>query len=162
MVEIRRLGEPDWPLLREIRLRALADAPAAFGATHAEEQQLSESDWRGRLSSGAAQFVAVDGDGPIGIAVGLPGASGDADEWLLVSMWVAGSHRGQRVAQQLIGAVVAAARAAGAARVRLAVVRGNDSALRAYLRDGFVVDGAPYPMDRDPSVLEQDLVLELR
>lgn len=161
VVEIRRLSEPDWSLLRTVRLRALADAPEAFGSTHAEELRLSASDWRARLTSGAAQFLAVDGDEPVAIGVGLPGASADPDEWLLVSMWVAGSHRGRRIAQQLIRAVVSAARSAGAARVRLAVVQGNDSALRAYLRDGFVLDGSPYPMDRDASVLEQDMILEL-
>ena len=37
-ITVRRVRAEEWERLRETRLRALADAPMAFGATLADEQ----------------------------------------------------------------------------------------------------------------------------
>ena len=49
MGTIERLGPDDWQEFREIRLRALADAPTAFGMTLADAEQQTEDAWRARL-----------------------------------------------------------------------------------------------------------------
>lgn len=60
----------DWVEFREIRLRALADAPDAFGATLAEAQEQTEEGWRSRLASEAPILLVRDG----GKAVAMGGA----------------------------------------------------------------------------------------
>jgi hypothetical protein len=42
---VRRLGANEWPLLRAVRLRALADAPYAFGSTFDSEAGRSDEWW---------------------------------------------------------------------------------------------------------------------
>ena len=70
---VRRLTEADWTLARELRLRALADAPDAFAATLAQEEGFPETRWRGRLARpDAATFVALDAERACGIVVGGP------------------------------------------------------------------------------------------
>ena len=48
---IRRLRAEEWPEYRAIRLRALADAPDAFGSTHAVEQPKPDQYWMDRLAT---------------------------------------------------------------------------------------------------------------
>ena len=52
-VRVRTLGGHEWPLYRALRLRALADAPEAFGSTLAEEEARPDADWAWRLKLGA-------------------------------------------------------------------------------------------------------------
>jgi ribosomal protein S18 acetylase RimI-like enzyme len=135
MTEVRRLIAEEWELMRDIRLRALADTPAHFGSSLAREVAFTEQDWRGRFATGVS-FIAFDGDKPVGLVGGMPGPA----EWRLVSMWVAPQARGRRVAGLLIDAVVAEAVRQGASTVVLDVLPGNSAAYRAYERHGFVVD----------------------
>jgi hypothetical protein len=47
---IRVVQEEEWERARELRLRAVADAPEAFARSLKEEERLSESDWRERVA----------------------------------------------------------------------------------------------------------------
>jgi len=49
-IAVRVLGEPDWQLYRDIRLRALRESPHEFTATFAEESDRSEQFWRDQMS----------------------------------------------------------------------------------------------------------------
>jgi hypothetical protein len=51
MVQVSVLSEQDWRDWRNMRLQALADAPAAFGSTLAEWSGASDREerWRSRL-----------------------------------------------------------------------------------------------------------------
>ncbi|WP_158879475.1 GNAT family N-acetyltransferase [Amycolatopsis anabasis] len=136
MVHVERLTVEEWALLREVRLRALADAPASFASSHEREAGLIEAEWRGWLGK-AAWFVARDAGRPIGLVGGIP----DPAEWFLISMWVAPEGRGSGVAARLIGAVVDAAAADRAEAVALRVNEHNAAARRVYERFGFVATG---------------------
>ena len=47
------LGPDDWQDWRSIRLRALAESPAAFGSDLAREEAHTEDVWRERAGSGS-------------------------------------------------------------------------------------------------------------
>ena len=142
---IRTLTGQDWRLLRDLRLRALHDAPAAFGSSAADAERLSEEDWRRRLE-GSAVFMARSGELDVGLVAGIPAESpGEAE---LISMWVASAWRGHGVGAALVDHVVHWAAEMRFARLRLWVAVGNGPAERLYARLGFVRTGEVQPMGK--------------
>lgn len=149
-MKICRLVSGDESVLREIRLRALADSPSAYGSSFEEEVALTEVDWRIRLERvDAATFVSTDDDST---AIGLVTGAIDDDfanvGWLL-SMWVDPTKRGNEVAGQLIDEVIAWSRAQNCTSLLLQVTEGNTSAERAYGKRGFRKTGTTIIRERD-------------
>ena len=140
-VSIRRVGPEDWEVVRDLRLRALRDAPAAFESTYEGEQGRSEEEWRAWLTrpTGVTVVATLNGQ-PAGLAGGYVEEAGHVE---LVSMWVTPSARGSGIADALVADVVHWARMQDAREVRLWVTRGNDVAERLYSRHGFVRSGQP-------------------
>jgi ribosomal protein S18 acetylase RimI-like enzyme len=149
-MEVRRLEPDDWELLRDVRLRSLADAPEAFGSTHEREAAFDETEWRSRAGSNG-WFIAVDGDEPVGIVAGYHDPEAPADQRHLVAMWVSPTSRGSGVAEQLIDAVVGWTRDDGAAELTLGVADGNERARALYLRYGFATTDQSFPLRSDLS-----------
>lgn len=58
MIEVREITVDDWEVLRDVRLAALAEAPQAFGSTHAGEAAFTEEQWRGRITERSVTFFA--------------------------------------------------------------------------------------------------------
>ena len=159
MIEVRRALPADWKVLRDIRLRALAESPWAFASTLAREEAFGEQDWRRRLEHGHCFLAWADGR-PVGCVAGF------ADEELpqeqhLVAMWVEPAHRGTSAATELVEAVCRQARADGAVAVRLWVVDGNARARRFYERLGFTTTGLRQPVPSAPEADEELLRREL-
>ncbi len=140
-VELRVLSPEDWELWRDIRLRALADSPEAFGATLTEWQSADQDRWRQRLSAVPFNVVAVVSDEAVGQASGTP--LDDEQRVELISMWVAPSARGSGVADALVAAVRDYAERADANAVRLSVRRINERAIGMYERAGLVLADEP-------------------
>jgi len=167
-VEIRRLVEDDWERLRDVRLRALAEAPYAFGSSLERERHRTEEGWRelaGRGRHGAgASFAAVDDTGRFaGLAAGFEDdEEGPPGSVHLVAMWVDPAVRRQGLGAALTAAVVGWARGRGAPEVHLWVADGNDPARALYLREGFTPTGGKAPLPSNPSVSEEMLSLDLR
>ena len=169
-VEIRQAGPGDWAALRQVRLAALADAPYAFSSTLAMEADRPEAFWRARIRSWP-QFLAWAGGEPVGIAAGFAdvpaGDGGDGagtrGSWHLVSMWVSPEARGRGIADDLVAAVCASARADGARRLMLWVTDVNQRARAFYQRVGFRGTGRRQLVRPDePGHWERELALELR
>jgi len=168
-VVVRRVTAADGSLLRDLRLRALEDAPAAFASTYAAEVERRQAEWDDRAADGASgpdRFtgLALDGDAGVGLVGGFrnedDGHHADID---LVSMWVAPSHRGTGVAALLVEAVLDWACDEAQARVvGLWVTRGNTAAQRLYERLGFVETGDVQPLPSDPCKDEVRMVFGLR
>lgn len=152
-MELRRLGPDDRSLLRSVRLRALAEAPSAFGSSLAREEVFSDADWDARLATpGAVTFVAVDARGaPVGMVTGVSeeGASGVGD---LVGLWVDPSARRSGVGDALVARVLAWAADGDLFVVRLCVTEGNETAERLYRRHGLCRTGRVEVRDRDGCV----------
>ncbi len=139
-VRIDRLGAEDWSRDREIRLRGLADAPAAFAATLAAEQALTSDDWRARLSSEAVTFLAVVAAADVGRVVGAPWHGRDRKAGLF-GMWVAPEARGLGIGSKLVRAVIRWAADSGFERLALDVGDGNTAAIALYAKHGFEPTG---------------------
>ena len=161
-MKIRRLTPGDSALLRRLRLRALTDAPSAFGSTYEREEAFTDEEWRHRLRvDGHPHFVC---EGPDGAAVGIAaGVRDDTDAALayLMSMWVAPDARGSGAADGLIGRVIEWARDEGIATIRLHVTEGNARAERVYDRNGFSRTGTMIVRDHD-GVAEGEMERRLR
>lgn len=161
--EIRIAQPADWRVAKDIRLRALADSPSAFGSTLAREAAFDDAEWQGRVAPGT-WFLAWSGPASSGTASSGTEAVGMAaiimqdcqpDERHLVGMWVARERRGSAVATQLVEAVCQAAATAGAVGVVLWVADDNVRAERFYRRMGFVETGERQPLPSNPAVGEQ-------
>jgi GNAT superfamily N-acetyltransferase len=138
-LDIQRLRADQWPLLRELRLAALRDAPAAFGQSIENALAQPDDEWISAARSASAGdrrawFVALlDGR-----AVGLVQARRRLPhDCLVFSMWVAPRARRAGAGRALLEAVDTWAGRWGARRVVLWVIAGNDAAMRFYLDIGF-------------------------
>lgn len=151
---VRRICADEGPVLKTIRLRALADAPSAFGSSYAAEFDQPHDHWTSRAEHGAAGghsvtfFALVDGSVVGMVAAYRPDAAVPAVE--LVSMWVSPPQRREGIASELAGAVLRWAHETGAATVDLWVTRGNDPAMRLYEAAGFRFTGDHQPLPSDP------------
>ena len=136
---VRAITNGDGGLLRRARLAALADSPASFAASLAEEMKLPSAEWaaRARGSPGEVVFVALDdGGGPLGLAGARPHHE-DPDAIGLWGMWVAPAARGHGLGSELVATVDRWARGRGAARLRLGVMSDVPRAVGFYERLGF-------------------------
>ncbi|HWH23278.1 MAG TPA: GNAT family N-acetyltransferase [Candidatus Limnocylindria bacterium] len=143
VVHISRIAGDEWALLRELRLRSLADSPDAFGSRLEEAQAFSHADWQAAARASAAGerrawFIAWHDPGDQRLPVGLVQARrrSPADA-LLFSMWVAPEARRSGVGRLLVDAVDAWGATWGAKRIVLWVLSANDGAHRFYERLGF-------------------------
>lgn len=138
---IRRIGSADAAALRELRLRALADAPEAFTTTlpvaEHEPPEFWET-WARDRSAGhsSATFVAVDGARWHGMVSGGLHRE-DSAAMLVFGLWVAPEVRRSGIATALMEMVGEWARAAGKCRLALGVYEDNVAARRLYERLGF-------------------------
>lgn len=150
-ISIERIGPEQGDLLRDVRLRALRDAPYAFGTRYEDAVNEPPGDWTATAhasarGNGRAYFLALD-RGPDGRphAVGMVQARRRRPtDCLLFSMWVAPEVRRLGVGRALVQAVADWGAAWGAQRVVLWVTTVNDGAQRFYERIGFSL------LDRGP------------
>lgn len=158
-ITVERVTEQDWRTLRDVRLRALTEAPQAFGSTLERELAFEESTWRERAAAGRT-FLAVRAGQVVGLA-GYYAEPGREKERQLVSMWVDPYARGSGAAALLVAAVREAAAAEGARTLTLFVADGNDRARRLYERLGFRSTGERQELPSDPLRQEERFALPL-
>lgn len=155
------ITEASFADLRDIRLRALQEAPSAFGSTYAKEVRWSDSTWRQKAAAwsgpGAFGVLAQDGEDVCGIA-GCRFVAEEPQKAQLLSVWIAPSHRGRGLAGRLVERVVDWAWRHGATSVVLTVTSNNGPAIGLYRRLGFVDTGRLLPYANDPKLHE--LVME--
>lgn len=132
---VRALGPQDWETTKQIRLRALLDAPEAFGGTYEGAVQRDDASWQEWPSNGQV-FAAIDGQQAVGMACGWRDPE-NPEVTTLIGMWVAPEARGGDTAGALIDAVVGWARAQNTTAVELNVYDINPRAHRAYVKAGF-------------------------
>jgi GNAT superfamily N-acetyltransferase len=135
--------------LREIRLRALKDAPDAFASTFDDAASRPPENWERQLEQ-LATFVATSGGCDLGL---VRGAYHDhiKERGYLISMWVAPEARRRGVGSDLVDAVIEWAKGQELNRLLLDVAETNAAAIAFYTRKGFVPNGVlgqlPPPRD---------------
>ena len=164
-MEVRRIRAHEGPCLRALRLRALADAPAAFGSSLAEAQAHPQDYWdslaRERASAQtSATFVVEENERWYGM-VGCFIHRDHPDIVRLVSMWVDPTRRRSGAGTALVDAVVQWACACGAKCVQLWVTHTNHTAKSLYAQTGFVETGHTKPLPSNPTLQEVLMVRAL-
>lgn len=161
---IRRVRSGEWSDLRSMRLRALAEAPTAFGSTLGQEQGFADDLWRERClgsSSGCdrATFIAEREGNWIGMVTGLAGQQGQAQKSvLLVGMFVTAPSRREGIGVALVDELSSWARDCGASQIALWVTSDNDPAVALYQRCGYRLTGVSKPHTHALGLTEREMV----
>lgn len=164
---------------RDVRLRALATNPEAFGSSYEREVAFSDEVWAERASNpGTLLWIAddepIEADGDAapradGLA-GIVPASGYLDDVesartltddpnrlaFVVQVWVEPGRRGTGVVDDLVEALIERARELGYRTLALHVFGANERSAAAYVRHGFAKVSEPSPEcppDEDEYVL---------
>ena len=152
MARVRRLRGDEADGLRDVRLRALRDAPEAFWSTWEREAAFGDEEWARRATEAGAgeQEVVAVAEASGGRLVAIAGGRVDDEDPQRADLWgtwvdpaVRGGGRGLGAA--VVGEVVAWARARGLARVVLWVSEEVPAAAALYARLGFVATGRRGP-----------------
>lgn len=146
---IRALDAADWRRWKDVRLRALAEAPEAFCSTLAgtEERERAEGEepyWRGYFRLPGTALIAERDGRTVGmVRLVLPEQSGEPAE--LFSMWVAPEERGRGTGRALLDACAERlARSHPSTPLRLDVRTANTAAQALYRSSGYVdIGGNP-------------------
>lgn len=166
MVIIRQIRPTEGQELRAVRLRALADSPAAFGSTLAETEARPASYWDERARGatgpwGSALFLAEDQRRWVGLVGGFVQEDEGGRSVELISMWVDPAYRGLGIGRKLVERVVDWARERGARLVSLWVTESNHPAISLYLACGFRATGESQPLPSSSHLLEQKMLRNL-
>ncbi len=160
MIVIESIALQNLSFFKDVRLRALQEAPYAFGSTYARESAFTDSEWAARLDRWngvrGAGFIAVDDGIPCGIAGTLLDEN-DPTRADLVSMWTAPSHRQSGVGRQLVNHVIDWTRGRNVSTLLLMVTSNNAAAIRFYEKLGFARTGRTEPYPNDPAVTEYEM-----
>jgi len=157
-LHIRRIGSDDAALLRELRLRSLADSPHAVGQPLADAVARPKADWSAHARAASegdrrAWFFAESAESGEPAEPGQPAKPGKVagpvgivlvrrrppDVALVFSMWVDPRARRAGVGRALIQTASEWAASWGAERIVLWVVAGNEPGFRFYQRLGFTL-----------------------
>jgi ribosomal protein S18 acetylase RimI-like enzyme len=163
MTQVLRAGPVDWRRVRDVRLRALAADPSAFGSSLKREQGFDEQRWRSWPATSAV-LLAIDpdvADHPVGMATLRAFAGDENADGELNAMWVEPERRGTGLGELLLQAALAAATAGGYRSVRLWVTDGNLGARTLYERAGFRRTGRTEPLLSDPQLAVHEYLLVL-
>lgn len=163
---IRRIRPDDVYRYRDVRLRALEDAPAAFATTLAEANRIPAERWHDRARKAAdgpdaTMYFAVDSEGGFEGMVAARRSTTASTTAELISMWVAPQARRSGTGADLVHCVIDWAAESGYQRLELWVARGNDPAERLYRTLGFTDTGDVQPLPSDPCKDELRMRLDL-
>jgi ribosomal protein S18 acetylase RimI-like enzyme len=160
LISIHRITPLIAVAFKATRLRALQDAPYAFGSTYARESEFSDAEWLARTERWNGErgvgFLAMDYE----VACGIAGSfldDADARRAELVSMWMAPTHRRQGTGRLLVNAVLTWAHSRKARFLHLMVTSTNQPAIQFYEELGFTKTGRTEPYPNDPAVTEYEM-----
>ena len=160
MATLHQITSPLASSYKAIRLRALQDAPAAFGSTYARESQFTDPDWQQRTANlctpRSIGYLAHELDDYCGIAVSFLNEQ-NPQHAELMSMWVAPEQRRSSTGRLLVDAIEAWARRSAANTLQLMVTSKNLAAIAFYERLGFAPTGRTEPYPPNPTLIQFEM-----
>jgi GNAT superfamily N-acetyltransferase len=164
LLDVRPLRADEGLLYRDLRLRALNDAPDAFGQTLEDIESRSDEEWISRTGEIAALperevvFIAREGEIPCGtVYLRL-----EYDIAELYAMWVDPAFRRRYVGSALLRTAISWARDRQATQIELWVTEGNEPAAKLYGREGFASTGHEDFLRPGSALRIQQMVHQLR
>ena len=165
MLQIERIVASQWQLLKELRCRALADAPFAFSGTLEEAKERSDEDWVAWAENCShnpqtIMFIAYYDDKPCGMmGCRIVGEKNEIGE--LLAVWVAPEYRKLKVGQALLGATKQWASRSYAQVLHIWVAEQNTTAISFYKAVGSQITSQRQPFKSDTTQEEILLTLQL-
>lgn len=157
-VVVRRIRPADAARMRALRLEMLADSPLAFLETLADAAARPHDEFAARIANdstarGSVRSIAEHDGRLVGHAAGFP-APHEPGLTIIFGVYLTPAWRGRGLLAELIEDVAAWSRSVGRPELMLEVVVGNDQAVRAYERLGFVDTGVRVPHPTLPTLTE--------
>jgi ribosomal protein S18 acetylase RimI-like enzyme len=161
LILLRPITPQNLASFKAVRLRALEDAPYAFGSTFTREATLSDAKWLARAHrwNGIAGvgYLAVESGSACGIAGALVDPAQPARAQI-VSVWTAPEHRRKGVGRRLTNEVIDWAQSRGLRELVLKVTNVNAAAVAFYEQLGFAKTGRVEPYANDPNLVEHEML----
>ena len=162
---VRPIQAHEWAMYRDLRLRALQEAPDAFGSSFAAEAMRSDPAWAQRILAATTSgkdcpLFAFDGEQVCGL-IWCKLSADNPSRADLYQMWVAPEARGQGAGHALLEAALNWARMNGCRQVHLGVTAADSPALRLYQGHGFRAIGPLEPLREGSPLMAQAMVLGL-
>ena len=145
--------------LRPMRWWHIESAVAVERAAFPDDAWSPETFWSELAERGTRTYLVAEADGGL---LGYAGIAVVADEADLQTIAVTASSRGSGVGRELLAAMTAAARAAGARRMHLEVRADNEPALALYASTGWAETGRRRGYYRGTDGVGVDAVLMTR
>ncbi|HET9728013.1 MAG TPA: GNAT family N-acetyltransferase [Acidimicrobiia bacterium] len=152
-MRVRRAEHGDEGLLRELRVRALTEAPEAFSATIEQEHARTDAQLQRWFTGRSTVMILDDGGAAMGLTAVAPVLDAPTVASLL-SMWVDPLARKRGGGLLLVETACKWARKNGYGEIRLHVYEPNTAARALYERTGFTVQGRRTPDPNRPDQLE--------
>ena len=157
---VRVLGEDEWSLYRDVRLRALAESPESFTASVDDESQQDEQFWRDRMTR-SYRLLAEQGQVPVGI-VSVGPYEQDPSGQEVFGLYVVPEARGSGVSWRLVEAAAALATSNGCEHLYYWVGTDNGRAVGFAKNFGFSTTGHRRPArPSDLELGEQEVAMEM-
>lgn len=151
-IQVISAGADQVQRVRALRLSALADSPAAFGAKYDVEKEKPITFWQNTVRISNWSLVSVD-ELDVGLlAVDRADKDRTADCWI-GAWWISESYRGQGIAQLMLDWVDQLAKDNSWARMGLGVWPDNERAISAYKKLGFIAGDQLMPSRSIPGLL---------
>jgi ribosomal protein S18 acetylase RimI-like enzyme len=155
---IRAVQAGDGPIVRDVCMQMLLDAPEAFNATLAEVEGRSPSEWvlfveRCAQETDMSAFLAEDSSGVCGF-VRADATDPDAPPGAVVvsQLWAAPRRRGMGLGRELMNVVTRWAEDRQANLISLGVVESNLEVQKFYERLGYADIGIRVPLPSNPTM----------
>lgn len=156
---IRLLTPDEWPVLRELRLKALSDSPENIGGDLATESKWTETEWRAQLAKYDFMVASINGITIGGMNIEKLKGDFGATCWI-GSCWIDPEYRGRKVLRALFNYLDSVALISGWEIQGIGVFVDNVAAIAAWEKLGFIAMGEAKPSTRktDPQRYYQRMI----